>query len=303
VELLVSLYLVLLFWPSAALGVLHWCGFDRWWYGIDLSAPAGADAGAVQQAMFRMKLWAGVLAFPFQVLTYPLVFRVISGVHLSQLGLTTRRLGRNLLLGLAGVVVLTPGVLGLYQLLLYLYAWSGAGTEKHPLVQVAEQPLAPAEWVLLVLSAVVMAPVVEEITFRGVLQPWFAARRWGGHVAMASAFVMTLYIRGGRLFTVWSQGTQAVWEEVTPALFVLALVPVYWLVWRRSPTPTAPAVFGTSLLFASFHASVWPSPVPLFVLALGLGWLAYRTRSLVGPIVLHSLFNGLSCLQLLWQLR
>jgi membrane protease YdiL (CAAX protease family) len=35
--------------------------------------------------------------------------------------------------------------------------------------------------------------------------------------------------------------------------------------------------------------------VPLFVLALGLGTLAARTRSLVGPIVLHSLFNAASC--------
>jgi hypothetical protein len=60
--------------------------------------------------------------------------------------------------------------------------------------------------------------------------------------------------------------------------------------------------YNTSLLFACIHTSVWPTPVPLFVLALGLGVLAQRTRSLVGPIVLHGLFNGISCVQLLWRL-
>ena len=42
------------------------------------------------------------------------------------------------------------------------------------------------------------------------------------------------------------------------------------------------AIYGTSLLFAAMHSGVWPSPIALFVLGLGLGWLAYRTRSLVG---------------------
>src|SRR5207244_297023 len=38
----------------------------------------------------------------------------------------------------------------------------------------------------------------------------------------------------------------------------------------------------------------------LFPLGLGLGFLAYRTQSLVGPLVLHSAFNGISCLALLF---
>jgi membrane protease YdiL (CAAX protease family) len=43
------------------------------------------------------------------------------------------------------------------------------------------------------------------------------------------------------------------------------------------------------------HVAVWPSPIPLFVLGLGLGVLAEGTRSLVGPIVVHSAFNAVSC--------
>jgi hypothetical protein len=57
-----------------------------------------------------------------------------------------------------------------------------------------------------------------------------------------------------------------------------------------------PAIVGSSLLFAALHAEAWPAPIPLFVLALFLGYLAHRTTSLVGPIVLHALFNGVSML-------
>jgi membrane protease YdiL (CAAX protease family) len=53
------------------------------------------------------------------------------------------------------------------------------------------------------------------------------------------------------------------------------------------------AIIGTSLLFANFHANVWPTPIPLFLLALGLGWLAFRTQGVVAPIIMHMLFNAI----------
>ena len=80
-----------------------------------------------------------------------------------------------------------------------------------------------------------------------------------------------------------------------PALFVLALVPVFLLVWWRSRTPVGPAVFGTAALFAAFHSGVWPSPVPLLLLALGLGIIAYRAQSLAAPMLIHALFNCFNC--------
>jgi membrane protease YdiL (CAAX protease family) len=53
----------------------------------------------------------------------------------------------------------------------------------------------------------------------------------------------------------------------------------------------------SSALFAMVHMITEPQAVlPLFILALALGYIAYRTRSLVGPIVAHSLFNSLMVL-------
>jgi membrane protease YdiL (CAAX protease family) len=58
------------------------------------------------------------------------------------------------------------------------------------------------------------------------------------------------------------------------------------------------AVFGSAALFGLMHG--WPQSVPLVVLGTALGWLAYRTQSLVGPIVCHGLFNAVACLALYW---
>jgi membrane protease YdiL (CAAX protease family) len=53
----------------------------------------------------------------------------------------------------------------------------------------------------------------------------------------------------------------------------------------------------SSAVFALAHLPAEPQAVlPLFVLALALGYVAYRTRSLVGPIIGHSLFNTLMVL-------
>ncbi|MCX5684191.1 MAG: type II CAAX endopeptidase family protein [Planctomycetota bacterium] len=57
------------------------------------------------------------------------------------------------------------------------------------------------------------------------------------------------------------------------------------------------AILASSAIFAVVHIGAQPQAVlPLFILALALGYIAYRTRSLVGPIVGHSLFNTLMVL-------
>lgn len=288
-ELVLGVILAWIFWPAAAYAALKGLGVEHWYYG-DNAAEMGK----------RLGLWVGTLAAPFQVLTYPLVFSAYSGTSLAQLGLTTRRFGRNLLAGAAALLLLTPVVFGIWKLLRLLYEGAGEhGIEQHALEIVAGQHLRCGEWAMLFFTAMIAAPLHEELTFRGVLQPWLAARRWGGHAALFGALVLALAPRGERLLAAWPEGTASVIEAATPALFVLALLPLYAVICLTGRTPLDAAIFGTALLFACIHTSVWPTPMPLFVLALGLGELAQRTRSLVGPVVLHSLFNGISCMQLL----
>jgi membrane protease YdiL (CAAX protease family) len=290
-EVVLSLFLAWLFWPIAFYAALKGLDVEHWYY--------GENAPEIQK---RLGLWVTTLASPFQVLTYPLVFSAYSSTRLEQLGLTMRRFGRDFLAGIVGLLFLAPVVYGTWQLVRLLYRNAGEqGIEQHALEKLAQLQLFPSEWSMLFFTALITAPLHEELTFRGVLQPWLATRRWGGHAAMIGAFTLAMLIRGERLLAAWSEGFVAVMDAATPALFVLALLPLYFLVWATSHTPSGTAIFGTSVLFGCIHTSVWPTPIPLFVLSLGLGVLAFRTHSLVGPIVLHSLFNSISCVQLVLQ--
>jgi CNT family concentrative nucleoside transporter len=48
-------------------------------------------------------------------------------------------------------------------------------------------------------------------------------------------------------------------------------------------------VYASAALFAVVHSAIWPSPIPLFLLGLGLGWLAVRTRGVLAPAIVHGL--------------
>jgi membrane protease YdiL (CAAX protease family) len=291
-EVLLSLFLVWLFWPSLMtllLESLKALGVVGWYY--------GEGANEIDR---RLGLWVATLSLPFQVLTFPLIFSAFHPIRMADFGLTTRRFGRNVLAGMGGVLVLAPVVFGTYWLVRRLYGQAGEhNIQQHGLEIIARESLFPSEWVLLFFTAILAAPLIEEWTFRGVLQPWLATRRWGGHLAMVLAFVLTLLYRGPQMLDSVLGGLSPLVEAAMPTLFVLGLIPFYLLVSWKSRTPVYPAVFGTSLLFACIHTRVWPTPVPLFVLGLGLGLLAQRTRNLIGPIVLHGLFNSISCVQLL----
>src|SRR5262249_391039 len=183
-----------------------------------------------------------------------------------------------------------------------VYHWLGVGgVHEHPYTELAQQPLGPAEWALLLLAAVVVAPVWEELVFRGVLQNAFAALPWGGHVAMAVALAWAVSASAEKVLGARAEGAAGMLREAVPVLALLALVPAYLAVWAGSRTPVGPALFGTAVLFAWVHARAWPQPLALLPLGLGLGYLAWRTRSLVAPAVVHALFNATACALLLAQ--
>jgi membrane protease YdiL (CAAX protease family) len=301
-----ALLLVEFYWPWLAFQALSRCGFYERMYGPEFVALAEApgpppappeDAAARDGDRYRLNLWAQALAFPLQVATVPVLFYFLLRVPPAALGLTTARLGRNLAAGGLGFLLLTPAVWGVHLATQALVLRSGAGAvQEHPLTQLARGGASPAEWVLIVFTAVVQAPVVEEILFRGMLQRTFARFRNGGHVAMGAAFLFTLVGRWDQAPS--GESVRAAAGALAPTLFVAALVPLYLVVYFRSHSPEGPAVFGTAVLFASIHPN-WPAPVALFVLALGLGRIAARTSSLAGSVLMHALFNAVSCALLL----
>jgi membrane protease YdiL (CAAX protease family) len=65
----------------------------------------------------------------------------------------------------------------------------------------------------------------------------------------------------------------------------------------------AAPILTSSVLFAMAHIGQWPAPVPLFVLALVLGYLYHQTHRLLPSLVVHVLFNGTTFLSLCWLIQ
>jgi len=269
-------------------------------YGPEFLAALKDNGAAGEIAKNRLTVWATVAAFPLQLLGVLYVLRTVSGTQLYQLGWTTHRLATNIQLGILGWLILQPLVLAVNALATVAYkALTEAPLRPHPLEQLARHEPLGIDWFLLVFTAVVVAPVMEELLCRGIMQPWAASRPYGGNNVMAVAFLIALGLRYTEVRQAVEQWDgSALFTALQPVAFVVVLLPGFLLIRYVLHSQRGGAIYATALLFGSIHSN-WPTPIALFILGLGLGWLASRTQSLVGPVLLHMLFNGVACLTLL----
>ena len=149
--------------------------------------------------------------------------------------LRSRLFPDGIVYGVVGGLAIIPLVLTATSLVQEIMRWFGAAPpQEHSLLIVFQQPSA-IDRLLVILSAVILAPLFEELVFRAHLQS--AIRKYSG----------------------------------SP-----------WL-----------AVILASGLFALVHGIWWMMP-PLFVLALGMGYVYERTRNIWASITIHAAFNALS---------
>jgi membrane protease YdiL (CAAX protease family) len=286
--------------PALLIVLLVRTGFLGLLYGSEIVLqPKAPDTDSAQQlANARVNVWIMVVGTPLSVAaTFYLLYQWFHA-RPYQLGWTWRRAGTSALLATLAWLAFTPLVYVLNVLATALYqGWLGGPPQPHELAQLARGEPPVIDWVMLVLSAVVMAPLMEELLFRGLMLPWAADEPRNPEFLAAGALLAAVW-QGGALKNSQPHTWSELSVELQPAVFVVLVFGAYLGLRRRLP-PSAGAICSTSLLWAAFHSSVWPSPVPLFLLGLVLGWLAYRTQSLVAPIVMHSLFNAVACMSLL----
>lgn len=264
--------------PLAAFQIVQSAGFFRWYYGADPDPKVDLD-------LFRAGVWIE-LAVPLTVVAILLVLHLASKTRPWQVGLSRDRLLDNLAVGCIAFVIATPLTFAVHFLVLWAYRhFFSQEPVQHLLQQLALKNAHSTEWVLLVLQAVVWAPLREEFMMRGVILPWATRRWWGGLACAVAGMAVALAsptLRPGPIL----------FSTIVGAIVLLSLR-------RKSAEQAFWANLGTSLLFAALHSRVWPTPIPLLFFSLMLGWLQQRTQSLWGPILLHSLFNGFSTLMLL----
>jgi membrane protease YdiL (CAAX protease family) len=297
--------------PQLAQVILKGSGFFRVLYGPEF--PSSEATGSIQlQAGHVRGLWAQTLAIPLQVALILGCMCKATGATLAQMGLSRERAGVHFVLGYLGWLVLAPLCFGIFLTAIVLLT---PHPDKHPLLDLG--PFAGTrEWIAFGIQAAFLAPINEELLFRGLLLPWLLQPRnpdppdpklnllpeYRPAVCCFAAILLSLP-SPGLSDAIQLRNWDRVVAAFAPFCFVLALVPVCWLLplsgrlrsWSRIDSPQAlRALIASSILFASIHSAVWPSPIPLFVLGLGLSWLAIRTGSIVPSIVLHMLFNGVA---------
>ena len=168
-------------------------------------------------------------------------------------------IGDNLLVGIAATLMLIPIVM-LIQMAATTYV-----EYKHPTIDSLIENFNGRTAMWAWISAVGIAPLIEEFFFRGVIQGWL--QRCFDHDESKETWFM-----GGVV-------TANAHSDTNPTLQLLR----FW----------APILI-TSVLFAMMHLGQGPAPIPLFFLSLGIGYVFRKTGSFVPCVIIHFMLNFIS---------
>ncbi|MCC9607834.1 CPBP family intramembrane metalloprotease [Blastopirellula sp. JC732] len=235
----------------------------------------------------------------------------LRGYGLQFFGERGERFIGDLALGFGAFGMLVVPTLILQAILAYLRPY------EHPLIDMLIKDKSVPMAFASVTAAVIAAPLFEEFAFRGLFQGWLQDVV-DGRLKIANVFL-------GR-FRFLNAATDSAEEFAAPLQetdeAIVAAVPVSSMGNPYSSPPsfemtsevatteenierTMLQMFGPILmsasLFALMHLGQGLAPIPLFFLALGLGYLYQRTRRLTPCVVVHFLLNGQSMALLLIQ--
>ena len=202
----------------------------------------------------------------------------------QRLGFELPRLPRGALGGLAAIALVLPVVLATMALMTLVYRWVGyQHPEAHDLLRIMSES-GPLVRYLAIVAAVVVAPLWEELLFRGHIQTLI----FEGLVRIRQDLPPHLTTPPAR------PGDTLEYALPAPAEVVETSDG------QSRPLEAWLAVVLASMLFAGVHQRwMWP---PIFVLSLCLGLAYERTRNLWVPVVMHAVFNGLMTAYFLSQL-
>jgi membrane protease YdiL (CAAX protease family) len=248
--------------------------------------PKAASAIEVEAPDFAMTevMFVNSVGNVIVLIVLPCLLYLTSGARPADLGVSGRRWWRHAAVGVVGMLITTPAV-WLVQFAA-IKIWKPHG---HPLEKMLREQFSFGVGYLAVVSAVVLAPIAEELLFRAIIQQWLIKvlkRR-----AVRQQTIEPYVELSGVTRSDSSTGIEF-WEEDQP------FAPP-----RGASRPvdasadnwaTSRAIILTSLFFALLHAPQWPAPIPIFVLSLVLGTVYVRTGSLIAPVIMHASFNGLS---------
>ena len=209
----------------------------------------------------------------------------------QDLGVPHDQWSQHVQLGAIAFCTISPPIFALQGLLTRSYDYD------HPLLTLLKEEPTAVAWLLCGVSAVVVAPIYEELMFRVILQGWLeklinqrsltsaeltrseTLNEWTSHSDVANPISPTV-----------SQVNSARPNAAEPIYTDVELVDEPAVAQRTAWLP----ILFSSALFALMHLGQGPAPIPLFFLAIALGYVYQRTHSVVPCILLHALLNGTS---------
>jgi membrane protease YdiL (CAAX protease family) len=317
-------------------GFFDWLYGDAAMSSPGTTIPAAKDTGSGGQTLtlerMRELFWSKALASPLLIALIVVGLATLRQARPRQLGLTATRLGSALCVAYVVWLAVTPAAL-----LINFLAESMMPAEfvdPHTIVRAGAQGLAFWDWALLVAVVTVIGPLEEEVVFRGVCLSWQLRRGWEAQATIAViAFLVAIQFGvrpEGKSFNPWPLLYVLV---LLPVVFVLPFwsrqrtylatelrgegespenhqentlkvqtdPPLPQFIQKLRLTLPGPwlAIFTNGLLFAATHSFAWPTPIALTLLGIALAWVRYRTASLAGCVLIHSLFNAASTIALI----
>lgn len=203
---------------------------------------------------------------------------------LRLLGLTAEQIPQGLRAGAKGGIAIIPLVLLVGVVVMTTYTLLGwPQPEAHDLLKTLGLSEGIGSKLLLIIMAVLIAPLFEELLFRGLLQTLIvrliAGRLRESQPVMAEA--VPVGTAAGEPTTLSYAGPfDPAGQPAQPEQRIGRMVFARWA-----------GVLIASMIFAAVHGE--PAFVPsLFILAVGIGFAYEATGNLWVPITIHGLFNA-----------
>ncbi len=202
------------------------------------------------------------------IVLLPILVRLTSGARVRDLGASARYWRAQVGLGLIAGLITIPVVYVIQGLSVRIWT-----SNEHRLETMLREELSQHSMSLALITAVVLAPAMEELLFRGLLQRWL--------IKLFTRAVSAPVATNAPEITIAPDALARHESTEQPAL-------VTWT------SPAALGIVSTSLVFAAVHAPQWPAPIPLFVFSVALGVVFQRTGSLIAVAVMHAMLNAIS---------
>jgi membrane protease YdiL (CAAX protease family) len=216
-----------------------------------------------------------LLQAPVDLATFVIVLLLLRRIRsgsVKLLGLDPARIGAGFVGGLILVFVLYPLIQLTSEAVELVYDhFHFTRAKPHEILQLLSSTQSRKLTIFAIMLAVIIAPLTEELLYRGLLQTIFVR--------------MFSWLSGQTLQTPFHQQLPAI-QSILPLEYESALMPIS----TPSPAVRWAAVVTSSAIFAAIH--VEPAFLaPIFVLALGLGYAYERTGNLWITITAHAMFN------------